>query len=74
MAALLNGTNWEEIFTALHPGFYIMDPDGWDRSLGGWDASWAEEISLEEFEKRIAVSTCSLPQSLISLWIKRGAP
>ena len=34
----------------------VMDPDGWDRT--NYDESWAEEITLAEFNKRVSVSTC----------------
>ena len=35
----------------------IMDPDGWDRS--NWKFSWyKEEITRDEFNKRVMNSTC----------------
>ena len=51
----------------------VMDPDGWDRTPGGWDKSWnQEEITFEEFMKRVAVSTCKFYyhdfNSLDELW------
>jgi hypothetical protein len=41
-----------------YAGITVMDPDGWDRRGGFFAASWAEEITEEEFEKRLSVSTC----------------
>lgn len=35
----------------------ILDADGWDRS--NWVESWAEEITAEEMERRVSVSTVS---------------
>ena len=35
----------------------VYDPDGWDRT--NFQYSWAEEkITYEEYEKRVAYSTC----------------
>jgi len=34
----------------------VLDPDGWDRT--NYEESWAEEITAEEFNKRVIVSTC----------------
>jgi hypothetical protein len=35
----------------------VIDPDGWDRT--NYEYSWNEEkITLEEFQKRMAFSTC----------------
>lgn len=45
--------------TELYPNneVVIMDPDGWDR--GNWEHSWSEEeITENEFERRILNSTC----------------
>ena len=33
----------------------IIDPDGWDRS--NWGTSWAEEITAEEMDRRVCIST-----------------
>lgn len=45
----------------------ILDPDGWDRK--NYSYSWNEEkITREEFEKRMANSTCQFPQDLNNIW------
>ena len=36
-------------------GYVVMDPDGWDRMR--FDKSWTEEITEEEFNKRLMRST-----------------
>jgi hypothetical protein len=36
--------------------FIVMDPDGWDRK--NYEASWAEEITEQEFNRRLLSSTC----------------
>jgi hypothetical protein len=41
-------------------GMFIMDPDGWDRS--NYAASWAEEITRDEFLSRAACSTTMWPK------------
>lgn len=44
-----------------HPdyrGISVVDPDGWDRK--NFDASWAEQISKEEFDRRLMNSTCTV--------------
>jgi hypothetical protein len=33
--------------------YVILDPDGWDRQLDKWEASWNEEITEVEFNKRL---------------------
>lgn len=39
----------------------VLDPDGWDRC--NYEYSWEqEEITLKEFFKRVADSTCSYPE------------
>jgi len=43
---------------SAYKGLVVYDPDGWDRRGGYFDASWAEEITEEEFKKRLSVSTC----------------
>jgi hypothetical protein len=43
---------WQQRF----PDVVVMDPDGWDRS--NFDASWAEPITLGEYRRRLALSTC----------------
>lgn len=52
-------------------GIQVMDPDGWDRSPGGFDASWHEEITMDEMHKRISDSTCSIPVAMINKWVAR---
>ena len=38
-------------------GITIIDPDGWDRR--DWDYSFKKElITIEEFKKRVSISTC----------------
>jgi hypothetical protein len=36
----------------------VIDPDGWDRT--NYEASWAEEITRDEFMRRASVSTCAM--------------
>jgi len=40
----------------LYPDVIVMDPDGWNRK--DFEASWNEAITLEEYNKRVSVSTC----------------
>jgi (p)ppGpp synthase/HD superfamily hydrolase len=37
----------------------VLDPDGWDRSVEKFEASWNELITRDEFEKRLSYSTVS---------------
>lgn len=46
-----------------YKGLVVLDPDGWDRQ--NFKASWAEKITRGEFERRVVVSTCRWPVSLI---------
>jgi hypothetical protein len=66
MAVTLSSEDWLTIYQRLHPGFDIFDPDGWDRTPGKYESSWAEEITQDEFDRRIAVSTCQWPVSMLS--------
>lgn len=44
-------------WTKHYPNLSIMDPDGWDRK--NYDYSFnQEEITKEEFERRLSLSTC----------------
>ncbi len=36
----------------------VIDPDGWDRK--NYKASWAEEITEQEFYQRLLNSTCRI--------------
>lgn len=50
----LSSAQWEPVykyFTSIE----VLDPDGWDRKI--FEISWNEEITLEEFEKRVSYST-----------------
>jgi hypothetical protein len=40
--------------------FTVQDPDGWDRL--NFEASWAEEITEQEFNQRLINSTCTIRQ------------
>lgn len=42
-------------------GIKVIDPDGWNHGLGL--RSWGEPISREEWERRIATSTCDFRES-----------
>jgi len=42
----------------LLTGIEVVDPDGWDRTVGKFAASWATPITLHDFIKRGSVSTC----------------
>ena len=44
--------DWQE----LYPDVVVLDPDGWNRK--DYDNSWNEEITLAEYNKRLAFSTC----------------
>jgi hypothetical protein len=48
-----NSSEWSKEF-----GVTVLDPDGWDRS--NFKVSWAEEITKEEFERRLTKSTTLL--------------
>ena len=57
-----------------HPDFAgvkVIDPDGWNRAY--FEDSWNERISREEFEKRLARSTCSFPPGYF-LRFQAGGP
>jgi len=41
-----------------YAGVTILDPDGWDRK--NYEESWAEEITREEFEKRLVRCTVQI--------------
>lgn len=44
---------WQE----SHPNPIVLDPDGWNRS--NFQYSWyEEEITFEEYNKRVMYSTC----------------
>jgi hypothetical protein len=56
---------WQDI---LKDVVVILDPDGWDRTPTGWDYSWNQElITLEEWAKRMFVSTISAPKGFRAL-------
>lgn len=64
MTDLRTSAVWHAAAVAEYPGFYVMDPDGWDRR--NYQYSWNEElISRDEFEKRAAKSTCSYPRKML---------
>ena len=44
----------------------IQDPDGWDRL--DFNASWEEEITIEEFEHRMGVSTVRFTKPIIAFF------
>lgn len=52
----------------------VRDPDGWDREnlLFSW---YKEEITREEFERRLSPSTCEHPFEVLiekkSIWIDK---
>jgi len=50
---LKNSKEWRKEFKELT----ILDPDGWDRK--NFEESWNEPITLEEFKRRVMLSTCS---------------
>lgn len=47
---LFDSATWAKILDVT-----VMDADGWDRK--NHEASWAEKITREEFERRLATST-----------------
>lgn len=50
---LKSSEEWARIYKNK---FKVLDPDGWDRS--NFTKSWAELITEEEFNLRVAMSTC----------------
>lgn len=55
---------WYEELQDLYPDFMVMVPDGWYRS--NYLCSWNEElITKEEFEARVASSTCG-PNEMVN--------
>lgn len=46
MTEKLSSQQWSERFNVM-----VTDPDGWDRK--NFDASWAEEITEDEFRRRL---------------------
>lgn len=60
MEILRSSALWQMI-----TGVIIMDPDGWDRQ--NFDESWAEEITLDEFKRRVWMSTVNF-NSLPTAW------
>lgn len=65
---------WLEIYQQEHPGFDIYDPDGWDRSPGNFRASWEERITREEFSRRVMLSTCRYPTSMLNVALAADQP
>ncbi len=50
---------WNRLLPFTRKQFHILDPDGWDRS--NWGYSWfEEEITLEEFVRRLGISTAKV--------------
>lgn len=49
----LSAEHW--LKTPLFNRVQVLDPDGWDRS--NFEKSWAEPITLSEFQKRLNEST-----------------
>lgn len=56
MSAVLKTSN-EWLQEPQFKNIKVLDPDGWDRT--NFEVSWSEKITLEEFEQRLWVSTCS---------------
>jgi len=48
-------TSAEWMKTEKYRSLVIFDPDGWDRR--NFERSWNEEITEEEFERRVCLST-----------------
>lgn len=48
---------WQEMYSKLT----ILDPDGWDRQ--NYEQSWNELITLEEYKRRVNLSTCMFHSS-----------
>lgn len=61
---------WHKAAMAEYPGFYVMDPDGWDRAH--YQYSWHEElITRDEFERRVVESTCAWPRKMLHDMMER---
>jgi hypothetical protein len=63
---LKNSEDWLKEY----PGLEVLDPDGWDRSPEGWEKSWNESITRQEFMKRVGVSTIQCPVKLLTEYFK----
>jgi hypothetical protein len=50
-----NADKW--LASPIFNGVTVLDPDGWDRS--NFAESWAEQITLGEFNRRLNLSTIS---------------
>lgn len=42
-------------------GVQVIDPDGWDRRPGRFEASWAEKLTKAEMFTRLVLSVCRWP-------------
>ena len=70
MTDLRTSEDWHNAAMLEYPGFYVMDPDGWDRK--NYQYSWHEElITREEFETRMGKSTCAWPRKMLDDIMKR---
>ncbi|KKL46728.1 hypothetical protein LCGC14_2342690, partial [marine sediment metagenome] len=57
----MNKSAEEWLASTKYIGVTILDPDGWNRK--NFEASWAEKITQEEFEKRVAASTITVDKN-----------
>jgi hypothetical protein len=54
---MLTGNKTSKEWQSLIKEIIVLDPDGWDRT--NYEYSWEqEEITIQEFFKRVADSTC----------------
>ena len=51
-----NAEGW--LATDRYAGVTVLDPDGWDRK--NFVQSWAEELTLEEFDERLLQCTVQI--------------
>ena len=60
-----NSHDWCKLFNINEAD--ILDPDGWDRR-GDYEASWNEEITIDEFNQRLGISTVNLTKTIIAFF------
>ena len=58
---------WSKIVTEVT----VIDPDGWDR--GNYQYSWfEEEITIEEYFRRMQISTCAFKEMPVKIYKRYG--
>jgi len=58
---MLTGNKTSKEWQSIVKEIIVLDPDGWDRT--NYEYSWEqEEISIQEYFRRVGDSTCSFPE------------